>query len=328
MANYRRLKLTEREEISREVAAGKSLKYISRTLSRSPGTITREINRNVVDRKFYRAFFAQGRSNKILHQRHKNRKLDNNPALRKLVLFYLGKKWSPEQIAKRLVILYPDDMTMRISHETIYSYLYVLPRGELKRELASCLRRGHENRYRNRQDRRKSWPIQDYLSIEERPAEVANRIIPGHWEGDLLMGGRHASAIGTLVERTTRMTFLVKLENKYARNVRKAFAEEFRHLPKGLKRTLTYDQGHEMAEHKLFTKETDIAVYFAHPSSPWERGTNENTNALLRQYFPKGTDLSEFTRAQLKKVQDELNDRPRKTLGWYTPHEKFRELLH
>jgi len=328
MATYQRLKFTEREEISREIAAGKSLRAVAKSLRRSPSTITREINRSVIDRKFYRAFFAQSRSNKILHQRHKSCKLDNNHALRKVVLLYLTKKWSPEQIAKRLVILYPKDMDMRVSHETIYSYVYVLPRGELKRELAACLRRGHKNRYKNKKDRRKSGSIQDYLSIEERPAEVADRIIPGHWEGDLLMGGRHASAIGTLVERTTRMTFLVKLENKYARNVRKAFAKEFHHLPKGLKRTLTYDQGHEMAEHKLFTKETNITVYFAHPSSPWERGTNENTNALLRQYFPKGTDLSKFTRAQLKKVQDELNDRPRKTLEWHTPHEKFSELLH
>jgi transposase, IS30 family len=328
MAKYQRLKLTEREEISREVAAGKSLREVAKTLRRSPSTITREINRSVVDRKFYRAFIAQGRSNKILHQRHKNRKLDNNHALRKIVLFYLAKKWSPEQIAKRLVILYPDDMNMRVSHETIYSYVYVLPRGELKRELAACLRRGHKNRYKNKEGRRKSGPIQDYLSIEERPAEVADRVIPGHWEGDLLIGGRHASVMGTLVERTTRMTFLVKLENRYARNVRKAFANEFRRLPEGLKKTLTYDQGHEMAEHKLFTKATDITVYFAHPSSPWERGTNENTNGLLRQYFPKGTDLSQFTRVQIKKVQDELNDRPRKALGWHTPHEKFTELLH
>ena len=231
MTKYQRLKFFEREEISREVAAGTSLREVAQILHRSPSTITREINQSVVDRKFYRAFFAQGRSNKILHQRHKNRKLDNNPALRKVVLFYLAKKWSPEQIAKRLRILYPNDMNMRISHETIYSYLYVLPRGALKRELAACLRRGHENRYKNNNDRRKSGAIQDYLSIEERPAEVADRIIPGHWEGDLLMGGRHASAIGTLVERTTRMTFLVKLENKYARSVRKAFAKEFRQLP-------------------------------------------------------------------------------------------------
>jgi len=327
MAKYQRLKFIEREEISREVAGGKSSREVAHILRRSPSTITREINRSVVDRKFYRAFFAQGRSNKILHQRHKNRKLDNNLALRKVVLFYLAKKWSPEQIAKRLIMLYPGDMTMWVSHETIYSYLYVLPRGELKREITSCLRRGHENRYKNNRDRRKTGAIQDYLSIEECPKEVADRIIPGHWEGDMLMGGRHASAIGTLVERTTRMTFLVKLENKYARNVRKAFAEEFRQLPKGLKRTLTYDQGHEMAEHKLFTKETDMIVYFAHPSSPWERGTNENTNALLRQYFPKGTDFTKISKSQLKTVQDELNDRPRKTLGWHTPHEKFSELL-
>lgn len=272
-------------------------------------------------------FFAQQRSNKILHQHHKSRKLDRNPVLRAEVLFYLNKKWSPEQIAKRLVILYPDDMNMRVSHETIYSYLYVLPRGELKRELAACLRRGHENRYKHKEDQRKRYPIQDYLSTEERPKEVADRIIPGHWEGDLMIGGRHASAIGTLVERTTRMTFLVKLENKYARTVRKAYAEEFRQLPEGLRKTLTYDQGHEMAEHRIFTKETNTEVYFAHPSSPWERGTNENTNMLLRQYFPKGTDLSKHIKAELKEVRDELNDRPRKTFGWLTPHEKFSELL-
>ena len=327
MAKYQRLRFVEREEISREIATGSSLRQVAGILHRSPSTISREVKRCVVDRKYYRAFFAQGRSNKILHKIHSNRKLDNNEPLRKIVLFYLAKKWSPEQIAKRLSILYPSDMNMRVSHETIYSYLYVLPRGELKREITSYLRRHHEHRYRKNKDRKDSGAIQDYLSIEERPVEVRDRIVPGHWEGDLLMGGRHASAIGTLVERTTRMTFLVKLENKYARSVRKAFAEEFRYLPKGLKRTLTYDQGHEMAEHKLFTKETDISVYFAHPSSPWERGTNENTNALLRQYFPKGTDLGQFTKAQLKKVQDELNDRPRKTLGWHTPHEKFSELL-
>lgn len=258
---------------------------------------------------------------------YKTRKLDKSPLLRKIVFSFLVKKWSPEQIAKRLVILYPDDMNMRISHESIYSYLYVLPRGELKKEITLCLRRKHENRYKHKEHRKDSGAIQDYLSIEERPAEVADRIIPGHWEGDLMIGGRHSSAIGTLVERTTRMTFLVKLENKYARSVRKAFAEEFRQLPKGLRKTLTYDQGHEMAEHRLFTKETNIEVYFAHPSSPWERGTNENTNMLLRQYFPKGTDLSKYTEVQLKEVQDELNDRPRKALEWRTPHEKFSELL-
>lgn len=327
MAGYMRLTLTEREHISRGLASGISLRQIARTLERSPSTILREINGCVVDRRYYRAVYAHQRSRKILRQPHKSRKLDKNKGLRKKIMFYLSKKWSPEQIAKRLAFLYPNDMSMRVSHETIYSYLYVLPRGELKREITSCLRRGHQNRYKRKKNRRDSGAIQDYLSIEERPVEVAERIIPGHWEGDLMIGGRHASAMGTLVERTTRMTFLVKLDNRYARNVRKAFAKEFRRLPKGLKKTLTYDQGHEMAQHKLFTKETDITVYFAHPSSPWERGTNENTNGLLRQYFPKGTDLSQFTKTQIKKIQDELNDRPRKVLGWHTPHERFAKLL-
>jgi IS30 family transposase len=244
------------------------------------------------------------------------------------VFYYLSKNWSPEQIAKRLIMLYPNDMNMHISHEAIYSYLYILPRGELKRRLVSHLRRCHKHRRKGNKGRKKSGPVTDFLSIEERPAEVADRSIPGHWEGDLIIGSRNASALGTLLERTTRMAFLVKLENQDARVVRKAFAEEFRRLPKGLKRTLTYDQGQEMAQHKLFTKETDITVYFAHPHSPWERGSNENTNSLIRQYFPKGTNFSKVSNNRLKEVQDELNDRPRKTLGWHTPHEKFSELLH
>ncbi len=327
MANYQRLNVLEREEISRQIASGFSIQKIAQSINRSPSTISREINHSVIHRKYYRAIFAQGYSNRIRHKPKGKRKLDTNIPLRTLVFDYLAKNWSPEQIAKRLVIVYPNDMDMRVSHETIYSYIYVLPRGALKREITSCLRRQHKYRQHKSKNRQDSGAIQDYLSIEERPAEVADRTIPGHWEGDLLMGSRNASAIGTLIERTTRMTFLVRLENKYARSVRKAFAEEFRYLPKGLKRTLTYDQGQEMAEHKLFTKETDISVYFAHPHSPWERGTNENTNALLRQYFPKGTDFTKISKGRIKMVQDELNDRPRKTLGWYTPHEKFCELL-
>ena len=328
MIKYQRITLFEREEISRYLASGHSLRVIAASLNRAPSSISREIHQSgVVDLKYYRAIFAQWQSNKMRHKLPKNRKLANNAPLRKIVLYYLAKNWSPEQIAKRLIILYPSDMDMRISHETIYSYIYVLPRGRLKRQIVSCLRRHHKHRRKGNKDRKKTGPITDFLSIEERPAEVADRIIPGHWEGDLIIGSRNASALGTLLERTTRMAFLVKLENQDARIVRKAFAEEFRHLPKGLKRTLTYDQGQEMAQHKLFTKETDIAVYFAHPHSPWERGSNENTNALLRQYFPKGTDFTKISKQRLKEVQDELNDRPRKTLGWYTPHEKFCELL-
>ena len=222
--------------------------------------------------------------------------------------------------------MYPSDMTMRISHESIYSYLYVMPRSTLRKQIIKCLRRKHKNR-RKHKDRQRCSPIQDYLSIEERPKEVADRIVPGHWEGDMLVGKQNMTAIGTLVERTTRMTFLVKLKDLDANTVRKSFEKEFCQLPKGLKQTLTYDQGSEMSEHRLFTKNTDITVYFAHPRSPWERGTNENTNGLLRQYFPKGTDFSKISKSKLKEIQDEFNDRPRNALGWYTPHEKFTELL-
>ena len=328
MVKYQRLILIEREEISRQLASGCSIRTIAKNLNRAPSTISREVNRTVVNRKYYRAIFAHQHSNVVSHKTRKNRKLITNILLQKIVFYYLSKNWSPQQIAKRLIMLYPNDMDMRISHEAIYSYLYILPRGELKRRLVSHLRRHHKHRCKGNKGRKKSGPVTDFLSIEERPAEVADRIIPGHWEGDLIIGSRNASALGTLLERTTRMTFLVKLENQDAPIVRKAFTEEFRRLPKGLKRTLTYDQGQEMAQHKLFTKETDITVYFAHPHSPWERGSNENTNALLRQYFPKGTDFTKISKRRFKEVQDELNDRPRKTLGWYTPHEKFAELLH
>jgi len=328
VVQYQRITITEREEISRQIASGYSIRVIARNLDRSPSTISREINRCVVDRKYYRAIFAQGRWNKKRRQLRKNRKLITNTRLRKIVLNYLRQKWSPEQIAKRLIHLYPKDPNMHISHEAIYSYIYILPRGSLKRELASCLRRNRKNRRKRRKHRHDPAPLQDYLSIEERPKEVADRIIPGHWEGDLIIGSNAISAIGTLVERTTRMTFIVKLKSRDAMTVRKAFTEEFHYLPKGLKRTLTYDQGREMAQHKIFNKETDITVYFAHPHSPWERGTNENTNSLIRQYFPKGTDFSKISRNSLKQVQDQLNDRPRKALGWYTPHESFRKLLH
>jgi len=218
-------------------------------------------------------------------------------------------------------------MNMQISHESIYNYLYVRPRSALKKEIISCLRRHHTNR-RSKKERQKSCPIQDYLSIDERPVEVADRIVPGHWEGDLVMGAMNKSAIGTLVERVTRLTFLVKLQGKDAESVRKAFAEEFNCLPAGLKKTLTYDQGQEMAQHKLFTKDTNITVYFAHPHSPWERGTNENTNDLVRQFFPKGTDFNKVSKEQLKKVQEQLNDRPRKVHNFYTPNEVFFKLLH
>jgi len=328
MTHCYQLSINEREEISLGLAQKFSKNYIALSLGRSPSTICREVNRNTANGQVYRAVKAQSRANKLRHLIRKNRKMDMNLPLKHYVLEHLDQLWSPEQIAKRLKILYPMDMAMQISPESIYSYLYVLPRGALRKELVKCLRYHHINRRIHGKSRQKSCPIQDYISIEERPAEVADRTIPGHWEGDLLMGHNNGSALGTLVERTTRMTFLVQLKDKDATTVRETFSKEFKHLPKGLKRSLTYDQGQEMAEHKLFTKSTQIKVYFAHPHSPWERGTNENTNALIRQFFPKGTDFSKVSLKNIKQAQDMLNDRPRKTLGFLTPHEVFGKLLH
>ena len=328
MPQYHRLTVNEREEISLGIAQGCSSRDIARTLGRYPSTISREINRNNNHASCYRAVESQARADCQAHNTvRKVRKLEDNEPLKQIVLWYLNQLWSPEQIAKRLAILYPDDMTMRVSHETIYKFLYVLPRGELRRKVTQCLRRHHTHRRTKNKVRRPSCPIQDFISIEERPAEVADRIVPGHWEGDLLAGHNNGSALGTLVERTTRMTFLVPLKRKDATSVRKAFSRQFRTIPDGLKRTLTYDHGQEMAQHKLFTKNSRIQVYFAHPHSPWERGTNENTNSLIRQFFPKGTDFSKVPKKTIKKAQDMLNDRPRKTLKFYTPHETFNKLL-
>lgn len=327
MNNYKRLCPVEREELALKLALGLSLRFIAKSMARAPSTIYREIKRNSTDRFSYRMLKAQKIANGNIHKPRKKRKLESNKKLRKFVFKHLKKYWTPEQIAKRLKIMYPNDMTMHISHESIYSYVYVLPLGTLKKEIVSCLRRNHKNR-RLHKDHIKSSPIQDYLSIEERPAEVADRIVPGHWEGDLVMGNANASAIGTLVERTTRLVFIVKLEKKDSESVRIAFAKEFKKLPPGLKKTLTYDQGQEMAQHKLFVKDTNIQIYFAHPHSPWERGTSENTNALIRQFFPKGTDFSKISRKKLKEVQGLLNDRPRKVHEFYTPNEMFYKLLH
>lgn len=215
---------------------------------------------------------------------------------------------------------------MRISHEAIYTYLYVLPCGALKRELARYLRQRHRFR-RPHKVRLSSRPIQDLISIDERPREVADRTVPGHWEGDLLVGHANASALGTLVERTTRFTMLVPLKAKDAATVRQAFARALRMLPAQLRRSLTYDQGPEMREHRLFTKQTKMRVYFAHPHCPWERGTNENTNGLLRQFFPKGTRFTQVSRAEITRVQAIFNDRPRKVLNWHSPAHAFHHLL-
>jgi len=219
-------------------------------------------------------------------------------------------------------------MTMRLSSETIYTYIYILPRGTLKKELISCLRQNRKRRYRHTRGAKPVRNLEDMLSIEERPQSLEDRIIPGHWEGDLIVGKYNRSALGTLVERTTRTTILVPLKNRNAYDLAKAFAKEVIKLPQQMKLSLTYDQGREMAEHKLFTHITGMKVYFAHPRSPWERGTNENTNGLVRQYFPKGTDFNNVSRYQIKKVQNLLNGRPRKVLNFQKPYEVFNQLIN
>ena len=327
MAHYQRLNLMEREELSRMLAAGSSLRAIGQALRRAPSTLSRELVRQHASPLTYRAVPAQHRAQRWAHRPRKPRKLTIQPRLRTAVFTLLAHRWSPEQIARGLPQRYPHEPTMRISHEAIYTYLYVLPRGTFKRELVRYLRRRHRFR-RPRKVRRSSRPIQDLISIDERPLEVADRTVPGHWEGDLLVGHANASALGTLVERTTRCTLLVPLKAKDAATVRQAFARELRTLPAQLRRSLTYDQGPEMREHRLFTKQTTMRVYFAHPHSPWERGTNENTNGLLRQFFPKGTRFTRLSRAEIKRVQVMLNDRPRKILNWHSPAHAFHQLLH
>ena len=326
MARYQRLSLIEREELSRMLAAGYSLRATAQVLHRAPSTLSRERTRHRASPVTYRAVPAHQRAHRRAHHPRKLRKLAIQPQLRAAVLRLLAQRWSPEQIAHGLRERYPADPTMRISHEASYTYLYVLPGGALKRELARYLRRRHRFR-RPHKVRLSSRPIQDFISIDERPKEVADRTVPGHWEGDLLVGHANASALGTLVERTTRFTLLVPLTAKDAVTVWRAFARELRTLPAQLRRSLTYDQGPEMRDHRLFTKQTKMRVYFTHPHSPWERGTNENTNGLLRQFFPKGTRFHQLSRTEIKRVQVLFNDRPRKILNWHSPAHAFHHLL-
>jgi len=330
--SYQRLSSSEREEISLGLASGKTFCEIATCLQRSPSTISREVGRNGGVNS-YRAFRAGHRAQASSSVRKKgHRRLFEVEHLLAFVLSGLRCRWSPREIVKRLEMTYPQDKNMRISHEAIYQYVYVLPRGSLKKELLSCLRQ--ERKYRRKKSRRRGkteetrGKIADMLSIEERPKEVEDRIIPGHWEGDLIMGKYKRSALGTLVERTTRYTLLVPLGvNKDAGSVRKAYVKAMCTIPKELTKTLTYDQGKEMSEHKRFTIDTGIQVYFAHPGCPWERGTNENTNGLIRQYFPKGTEFDKISTREIKRVQRQLNDRPRAALQFYKPDEVFTKLV-
>lgn len=327
MKHYNHLTIIERETLAYGLIQGKSLGNIAKSMGRAKSTLSREISRTMQRGSTYSALTGQYFANSRRSVPRKKKRIDANPGLQEYIHSRLRLRWSPEQIAKRLRIEYGDDKTMRISHETIYTYLYVLPRGELKAELLSYLRQKQRSRRNRAKAHTNRGQIPNLISIEERPKEVEDRTIPGHWEGDLLMGKGRQSALGTLVERTTRTTILVPLVKKDALAVRRAFARETKKLPQQMKLSLTYDRGTEMSQHTLFTKQTQIKVYFAHPQSPWERGTNENTNGLVRQYFPKGTDFHKVTKERIKKVQDLLNGRPRKVLDFQTPYEVFSTIV-
>jgi len=326
MRNYNRLTFEERVKIETYFNLGWTLMRIADKLGRSKSTISREITRYPYS---YAAEKAQLQADYQSRNHHFRRRLDENAQLFNVVYRYLKKHWSPQQIFTYLRKKYAEKPTMQISHESIYTYIYLLPRGELKKELIGYLRQKKKSRYPRKGSNDKRGKIPEMISIEERPAEVADRSVAGHWEGDLILGKGHKSAIGTIVERKTRTVILVKLKAKDATSVRKAFERELLSLPKQMRKTMTYDQGHEMSQHKLFTKNTKIKVYFCHPASPWERGTNENTNMLIRDYYPKGTDFNTISKKELKRVQYELNERIRKTLDWESPLDVFqREILN
>lgn len=322
----RSLSLSEREDISRGIVAGDSMRAIAARLRRAPSTVSREIRRNG-GRRCYRA----NRADQLAWdraRRPKRCKLVQNRALARIVARQLKGLWSPEQIAGWLKYTYPDDETYQVSHETIYRSLFIQARGALKKELLQHLRRTRSMR-RGRGHTQKTAThgrIKDTVSIRERPAAVEDRAVPGHWEGDLLIGS-HNSQIATLVERRTRYVLLVRVKSKDSQTVINALIRQARKLPRELRKSLTWDRGKEMAEHLRFSLDTDIKVYFCDPSSPWQRGSNENTNGLLRQYFPKGMDLSNIHQNRLNAVARQLNGRPRKTLNFRTPAERFGECV-
>jgi IS30 family transposase len=324
--SQRALTLVEREEISRGVAAGQSLRCIAASLGRAPSTVSREVNRNG-GRRSYRANKAEQAAWDRAH-RPKTCKLVKKPALTRIVVEKLQLEWSPDQIAGWLKSTYPDDENYQVSHETIYKSLFIQARGALKKELLQHLRKPRAMR-RSRHHTQKTKDhgrITNTVSIRERPAEVEDRAVPGHWEGDLLCGSNN-SQIATLVERHTRLVMLVRVPSKDTKTVVNALIKQAHKLPRELYKSLTWDRGKEMADHERFSLDTDIKVYFCDPQSPWQRGSNENTNGLLRQYFPKGMDLSNVHQNRLNAVARRLNERPRKTLEYRTPAERFAQCV-
>jgi len=325
-SQYKQLDAGEREQLSRGLAAGASLSAIARELGRSKSTVSREIGRNSKGPEEYRALIAHGLARRRLAKPRRERKLAR-ARLWRSVRTRLRRGHSPQQIAGRMRAIYPAQMSKQVSHETIYREIYVRARGELKKELIACLRQAKPSRGPDRRSNNPGAYVSP-PSIHDRPLIVQGREQPGHWEGDIVKGTSNRSGFVTLVERKSRYLMLIKPKGTNAFDVRKAMEARLQRLPMALRRTLTYDRGSEMAEHERLAKRMKIEVYFCDPHSPWQRGTNENTNGLLRQYFPKKTDLSGVTLAELNRVQRLLNERPRKVLNWATPAEVFkRDLL-
>ncbi len=319
-----RLTMDDREAISFGLRSGHSMSSIAREIGRSPSTVTREVKNNG-GRDDYRIWRSHQRARECT-KRPKASKLAE-PVLCAKVTQWLEEFWSPKEIARRLVLDFPDDPSMRISHESIYQALFVQGRGELRRELTRCLRSGRTKR-RPQGYVEKRGKIADMVMISERPAEIEDRAVPGHWEGDLIIGENHASAVGTLVERSTRFVMLLHLGKDYsAKAVEEAMRKAIATLPDELMRSVTWDQGTEMTNHRSITVTTGVPIYFCDPHSPWQRGSNENTNGLLRQYMPKSTDLSRYSEEDLMRIQRSLNGRPRATLGYRMPVEKLAELV-
>ena len=320
------LRIEERKVISRELSRNRSARFIGALLGRHHSTVSREINRNG-GRDDYRAVDAQRHCDEN-RARPKERRLEASARLHDAVNDGLTQKWSPKQISRRLRAEHPDDEGMQVSHETVYECLYLQARGELRTQLKLALRKGRTWRVNRSRPAVVRGTIPDMVHISERPAEAADRAVPGFWEGDLIIGKGGRSQIATLVERRTRFVMLVRIPyDRTAERVAYLLAKKMETLPEFLRNSVTWDQGKEMARHADFTIRTGIPVYFCDPHSPWQRGSNENTNGLLRQYFPKGTDLSLHSQEELDKVAVQLNGRPRQTLGWAKPVEVFNDLL-
>lgn len=326
---YEQIKETERHAIALGLQQKQGIRAIARALGRSPGTISREIHRNAGGNGYVSRFAHQRCCKRRVHSQPQS-KLHRDGPLFEIVGDYLRQHWSPQQIAGQLKKLHPNDKRKQVSHESIYTCIYAQPRGELKKQLVACLRMARAKRWPRSKGMDRRGQITDLLSIHVRPPEVEDRQLPGHWEGDLIKGAANASAIGTLVERTTRLVILVKLPHPNpatAAHVLQAFSDKLNGIAQPMRQSLTYDRGREMAEHQQLTRNTGMKVYFCDPYSPWQRGSNENTNGLLRQYFPKGTDLSGYSQEYLDAVADEINGRPRMTLGWSKPIEVYAEHL-